>query len=212
MLRRLLLTVFGLILTPVVFAQQANPQLSADSLGMVLVASGNGEYDYVLQANKAHISFGFGATIALTGLSGVTNAVLYPPAGGEGRFGNCFRLSYTATSVTLTQIGATLYCQYAGLPTIGILAVFSLARLGTVAYDVQAVEGPFTGLARGPVPSIEPGSRHLHVVRHPLGRCVPYKAHVRRATGRVENYPRKDRSEHGIVKIVQRSCRRLRML
>jgi hypothetical protein len=84
MLRRTLLTILGLILTPVVFAQQASPQLSPDSLGMVLVASSNGEYDYVLQANNAHVSFGFGATIALTGLSGVTMlpCTLRLPVGG----------------------------------------------------------------------------------------------------------------------------------
>jgi hypothetical protein len=124
----------------------------------------SGEYDYIFTNDGGHTFF-FGDTIQFLGLSGVTNAaVVFDPSGSVAGLPSCFPpfagVSFTATSVTLTETAAGICSYNMVFSFIGDLEVFSSAPAGIVGYEIDISDGSggliaFRGNVMGPV-SITP--------------------------------------------------------
>jgi PEP-CTERM motif-containing protein len=114
--------------------------------------------DYGLEVTSPVLSFNHGATITLSGLSGVTGASAVPATDLD-----CFSVSSVTPSTVV--FAATLFvpgCAFPPFPappaTFGTLVVdSSVLTLGTVDFSMQTVEeGTVTGTTQGPVAAAVP--------------------------------------------------------
>jgi hypothetical protein len=143
-------TLVALISAPALFGQQAAPSI-------ILESSNNGVYDYSLDApSGSQFDIQNNETMALSGLSGVTDATL------SGAFDSLcgqsgLSTSFTSTTVTITNDSGN-QCFYgpAGGPTTAYANLevdSSVTTLGTVNYSIEHPDGAFSGTVQGPVSS-----------------------------------------------------------
>jgi hypothetical protein len=128
---------------------------------LFLMSQGGGTYEYQLEVDSnTDVAFGNGATIELTGLSGVTGASVL--TGNPDNLSSCFDGTtpiVTPTSVTFTAGTCSPIQGGAGSPQdYGTLQVTSsITTPGTVDYSLDTSNGgTLTGTAQGPVGSAVP--------------------------------------------------------
>lgn len=124
---------------------------------IALTSSSNGVYDYGLNTTSSGIIFSKGQTITLSGLSGVTGALV----SGTLSLADFTVQSFSSTSVVFAETARE--ADFGGPATFGTLVVdSSVQTTGIVDYSVvTANEGTLAGTTQGPVPAPEPGSMLL---------------------------------------------------
>jgi hypothetical protein len=129
-----------------------------DSVALVSVHDGAFEYGLVVTLDRGMVLPG-GASIELTGLSGVTGAAI------ESTLAMCFAPAAT-TSTSVTWIGTGSCPVFDPVPATmiidGLLVFSSVATVGAIGFDIRAGgAGMLSGTLTGPVAVPEPATLAL---------------------------------------------------
>ena len=124
------------------------PSAKADSITFDSYSATNNTYTYEVTFNKSPTTF-FLNGFSLTGLNGVTNAVV------SDKLGQSFGVIFNSTSVLV----GTVYTIETGLQvpfSVGTLTVYSLTAPGVANYALHDGNGLFKGSVEGPATSPVP--------------------------------------------------------
>jgi hypothetical protein len=124
------------------------PAAKADSITFETYNATNHSYTYDVTFDEHLTGFLFSG-FELTGLKGVTNAVL------SGKLDDDFGVSFTSTSVNVGTIASLQFGKNVPF-SVGTLTVFSLFAPGSVNYALLDSNGLFLGPVQGPATSPVP--------------------------------------------------------